>query len=115
MRSSMFLSWYSGYFWKCTHSTRFSGGAPTPFVIPLQLCSHTAILGHHLQRPSDQRVTHAQRSPPDPRKPHHHCRFPERSDVLSPSWRWQGVPRTDLPLKKALEFPILSNISTSCM
>ena len=26
-----------------------------------------------------------------------------------------GGVRTDLPLKKALEFPILSNISTSCM
>lgn len=30
------------------HSTQFSGGAPTPFVIPLQSCSHTPILGHHL-------------------------------------------------------------------
>jgi transposase len=27
----------------------------------------------------------------------------------------QGDPVSDLPLKKALEFPILSNISTSCM
>jgi len=30
-----------------------------PFVIPLQLCGLTSILGHQLQRPSDLRVTHA--------------------------------------------------------
>src|SRR5438067_1191319 len=29
----------------------------------------------------------------DARKPHHHCRFPERSDVLPAAWRWEGVPR----------------------
>jgi tetratricopeptide (TPR) repeat protein len=68
------------------HSTEFSGGAPTPFVIPLQLCSLTPILGHHLQRPSDQRVTHAQHRSPDPRKPDSHHRFPERSDLLSAAW-----------------------------
>jgi 5-methylcytosine-specific restriction endonuclease McrA len=28
---------------------------------------------------------------------------------------WLARPISDLPLKKALEFPILSNISTSCM
>jgi len=54
------------------HSTEFSGGAPTPLVIPLQLCSLPPILGHHLQRPSAQRVTHAPHRPSDPRKPDHH-------------------------------------------
>src|SRR5262249_1646617 len=76
-----------------SHSTQFSGGAPTPLVIPLQLGSHTPILGHHLQRPSDQRVTHAQHRPPDPRKPDDHHRFPEQSDVFSAAWRWQSVCR----------------------
>ena len=33
-------------------------------MIPLKLCSLTPILGHHLQRPSDLRVTHAQPSSP---------------------------------------------------
>ncbi len=69
-----------------SHSTEFSGGTPTPFVIPLPLCSLTPILGHHLQRPSDQRVTHAQHRSPDPRKPDSHHRFPERSDLLSAAW-----------------------------
>src|SRR5439155_8384517 len=68
------------------HSTEFSGGTPTPFVIPLKLCSLTPILGHHLQRPSDQRVTHAQHRSPDPRKPDDHHRFPERSHLLSVAW-----------------------------
>jgi hypothetical protein len=54
------------------HSTEFSGGAPTPFVIPLQLCSLTPILGHHLQQLSNQRVTHAQRRSSDPREPNYH-------------------------------------------
>jgi len=62
---------------KLPHSTEFSGGAPPPFVIPLQLCSLTPILGHHLQRPSAQRVTHAPHRPSDSRKPDHHCRFSE--------------------------------------
>jgi two-component system, sensor histidine kinase and response regulator len=48
------------------HSTEFSGGAPTLFVIPLQLCSLTPILGHHLQRLSAQRVTHAPGPPVRP-------------------------------------------------
>jgi hypothetical protein len=43
--------------WKGSHSTELSGRAPTPFVIPLQLCNLTPILGHHRQRPSDQKVT----------------------------------------------------------
>jgi len=51
---------------KLAHSTEFSGRAPTPFVIPLKLCSLTPILGHHLQRPSHQRMTHAQHRSPDP-------------------------------------------------
>jgi RNA-directed DNA polymerase len=58
--------------WKFPHSTRFSGEAPTPFVIPLQLCSLTPILGHPLHRPSDLRMTHAKHHPPDPRKPDYH-------------------------------------------
>ena len=33
---------------KLSHSSGFSGGAPTPFVIPLNLCSHTPILGYQL-------------------------------------------------------------------
>src|SRR5215510_4818152 len=70
---------YTGMQWKCSHSTEFSGGAPPPFVIPLQLCSLTPILGHHLQRPSAQRVTHAQYNSPDPQKPDHHRRFSRRS------------------------------------
>jgi hypothetical protein len=40
---------------KRSHSTELRGGAPTPFVIPLQLCGLTPILGHQLQRPSDLR------------------------------------------------------------
>jgi len=59
------------------HSTEFSGGAPTPFMIPLKLCSLTPIVGHHLHRPSDQRMTHAQHRSPAPRKPDDHHRFPE--------------------------------------
>jgi hypothetical protein len=55
-----------------SYSPEFSGGAPTPFVIPLNLFSLTPILGHQVPRPSDLRVTHAQHSPPDPRKPDHH-------------------------------------------
>src|SRR5262249_31350751 len=69
----------------CLHG-RFSGGTATPFVIPLKLCSLTPILGHHLQRPSDQRVTHAQHRSPDPRQPDSHHRFPERSNLLSAAW-----------------------------
>jgi hypothetical protein len=65
------------------HSTEFSGGTPTPFVISLKLCSLTPIVGHHLQRPSDQRMTHAQHRSPDPRKSDDHHQFPERSHLLS--------------------------------
>jgi hypothetical protein len=54
------------------HSTEFRGKAPIPFVIPLQLCSHTPILGHQPHQPSDLKVTHAKHSPPDPCKPDHH-------------------------------------------
>jgi hypothetical protein len=32
---------------------------------------------HTQYRPNDLRVTHAKTSPPDPRKPDHHRRFPE--------------------------------------
>jgi hypothetical protein len=56
-------------------STGLRGGAPIPFVIPLQLVSHTPILGHRLQRLLDLRVTHAKHRSPDPRKPDHHRRF----------------------------------------
>src|SRR5262249_1213396 len=45
------------------------------------------ILGHHLQRPSAQRVTHAPHNSPDPRKPNHHRRFSRRSHVLSAAGR----------------------------
>ena len=58
---------------KKPHSTELRGRAPTPFVIPLQLCSLTPILGHPLHRPSDLRMTHAKHYPPDPRKPDYHC------------------------------------------
>src|SRR5215831_13003761 len=75
------------------HSTELCGGAPTPFVIPLQLCSLTPILGHQLRRPSDLRVTYAQYHSTDPRKPHHHRRFSQRSHLCTAAWRWQGVCR----------------------
>jgi hypothetical protein len=65
------------------HSTELCGGAPTPFEIPLQLFSHTLILGPQLQRPSDLRVTHAKHRSPDPRKPDHYRRFSQRSHLLS--------------------------------
>src|SRR6516164_2500088 len=55
-----------------SHSTEFRGKAPTPFVIPLPLCSHTPNLGHQRHQPSNLRVTHAKHSPPDPCKPDHH-------------------------------------------
>jgi hypothetical protein len=77
---------FQNVLWNFPHSTEFSGGAPTPFVIPLKLCSLIPILGHHLQRPSDQRVTHAQHRSPDPRQSDYHHRFPERSDLLSAAW-----------------------------
>jgi hypothetical protein len=54
------------------HSTALCGGAPTLVVISLHLCSRIPILGHQLHRPSIQRMTHAQYSPPDPPKPDHH-------------------------------------------
>ena len=49
-----------------SHSTRFSGEAPTPFVIPLQLCSLPPILGHQPHQLSDLRMTHAPHHSPDP-------------------------------------------------
>ena len=54
------------------HSTELCGRAPTPFVIPLQLCSFTPIVGHHLHRLPDQRMTHAQHRSPDSQKPNPH-------------------------------------------
>jgi len=64
-----------------SHSIAFSGGAPTPFVIPCNVQSYPHF-GHHLQRPSDQRVTHAQHRSPDPRKPDSHHRFPDEATYL---------------------------------
>src|SRR5215831_3579171 len=78
---------------KFSHSTELCGRAPTPCVISLQLCSLTPILGHLLHRPSDLRTTHAKCYSPDPRKPDHHRRFSERSDLLSTAWGWQSVCR----------------------
>src|SRR4029453_18343019 len=51
------------------------------------------IVAHPLTRPDDLGVTHGASRQTDPRKPHHHCRFSRRSDLLSAAWRWQGVYR----------------------
>src|SRR5437764_13043265 len=51
------------------------------------------IVSHPLTRPDDLGVTYGTSRQTDPRKPHHHCRFSRRSDLLSAAGRWQGVPR----------------------
>src|SRR5262249_40466345 len=51
------------------------------------------IVSPPLTRPDDLGVTHGTSRQTDPRKPHHHCRFSRRSDLLSAAGRWQGVPR----------------------
>jgi hypothetical protein len=50
---------------KNPHSPELCGRAPTPLVLPLQLCSFTPIVGHPLHRLPDQRMTHAQHRSPD--------------------------------------------------
>src|SRR5687767_5714081 len=51
------------------------------------------MVSHQLTTPDDLGVTHEHSGQTNPRKPHDHRRFPERSDVLPTAWRWEGVPR----------------------
>src|SRR5437660_12915230 len=53
----------------------------------------TLTVSPQLPRPDDRGGTYGYSGETDARKPHHHCRFPERSDVLPAAWRWEGVPR----------------------
>src|SRR5438128_7580606 len=53
----------------------------------------TLTVSPQLPRPDDRGGTYGYSGETDARKPHHHCRFPERSDVLTAAWRWEGVPR----------------------
>src|SRR5882724_1723627 len=66
-----------------------------PYVLhdSLEMVWYYPHLGSLTHRPSDLRVTHAKHSPPDPRKPDHHHRFSQQSDLLSAPWRRQGVCR----------------------
>src|SRR4029434_1991994 len=62
-------------------------------MIVLRFQCVTHIMSHQLTRPDDREVTQGHSGHTDARKPHHHRRFPKRSDVLPAAWRWSGVPR----------------------
>src|SRR5712691_1676901 len=81
------------YLQKIFHIPSYLVVTPNAGVASLPLGRFSPIVGHQQHRPSDLRMTHAQHDPPDPRKPDHHCRFSQRSDLLSAAWRRQGVCR----------------------
>jgi DDE superfamily endonuclease len=91
------------------HSTELRGGAPTAFLILLQLFSLTPILGHPLPRPPDLRMTHAKHLPPEPRKPYHHCWFSRRSYLLPRAWK---TARRLSNVSSPFSWPLASNSST---
>src|SRR4029453_12693274 len=53
----------------------------------------TPIVSHPLTRPDDRGVTHEDSGQTDATKPHYHCRFSKRSNLLPPDVRRQGVSR----------------------
>jgi hypothetical protein len=61
---------------------------PEAFTIALRFQRVPSIVSHQLMRPDELGVTHGESSDSDTRQPHHHCRFSERSDLLSTPWGW---------------------------
>src|SRR4029453_16314413 len=49
------------------------------------------IVSHPLTRPDDLGVTHEASCQTNPRKPHHHCRFSRRRDLLAAAEQREGL------------------------
>jgi hypothetical protein len=77
-------------YFTCHRMTWWSSDTLRDFLAIVQSYLH---FGHPWQRPSDLRVTYAQRHVPHARTPDHHRRCSQPSHLLAAPWRRQGVDR----------------------